>query len=74
MNNNYSPKTKKESIRKYPICIFCKQWFSRKQNTMFLFRNQNKQDYSIENIVPIHRDCYQTITLSQNNKKNGATI
>lgn len=71
MNNNYSPNIKKESIRKHPICLFCKQWFVHKRDVMFLFRNQNKQDYSIENIIPIHRGCYQTITLSQKSKKNG---
>lgn len=71
---NYSPKTKKESIRKHPICLFCKQWFSRKRDVMFLFRNQNKQDYSIKNIVPIHRNCYRIITLSQSGKNRGATI
>jgi len=74
MNNPYSPTIKKESIRKHPICIFCKQWFSRKRDIMFLFRNQNKQDYSIDNIVPIHRDCYRIITLSQRGKNRGTTV
>jgi hypothetical protein len=73
MKNNYSPNTKKKSIRKHPICLFCKQWFTQKRDVMFLFKNKNKQDYSIENIIPIHRDCYQTITLSQRNKKMGDT-
>ena len=74
MKNNYSPNTKKKSIRKHPICLFCKQWFARKRDVMFLFKNKNKQDYSIENIVPIHRGCYQKIFLSQKNKKNGVTV
>jgi len=74
MKNNYSSNTKKKSIRKHPICLFCKQWFAQKRDVMFLFKNKNKQDYNIENIVPIHRDCYQTIILSQKKNKNGATV
>jgi hypothetical protein len=74
MKNNYSPNTKKKSIRKHPICLFCKQWFARKRDVMFLFKNQNKHDYNIDNIVPIHRNCYRTITLSQRRKNRGTTI
>ncbi len=71
--SKYSVKILKESIKRHPICFICNNFFKRRRDVVFFFRNKNKQDYHIDNLVPMHRFCYREIILSQRGENRGAT-